>query len=331
MLVTFFVVSFNQEKTILESLESIKHQLVRFNSTAEIQLIISDDGSQDRTYLLEKAWVDAHRNIFTEVQILPSDVNRGIVGNLLRCYPHIRGDYYIGVAGDDLLADADIISHLENKDMYIFGHFLFRDYKILPEENFLHHYLFWESPIHVLQHVSRYIYPFESQTWVRSKKLNEPRLYEIMKQYKYLDDMPTWNYYLEQYELNIGYVNIPIELYRKSDAGVTSKYNEANAQLTDDINIYYKENVKRMRKPMDKYIAKVYELEHCFKGNAIIRKVFSLVNPCKYYTKVQSFKQKDMMKRLASQLDNEFLGRNQVYLEEIRKKAHDLNKKLMHV
>ena len=54
---TFTIVTFNQEKYVIELLESIKYQIETHGKEYKNHLIVCDDASKDDTVLLVTKWV----------------------------------------------------------------------------------------------------------------------------------------------------------------------------------------------------------------------------------------------------------------------------------
>ena len=107
-LVSIYTLTYNCEKTILETLESI-YSLTYSN----IELVISDDASTDNTLKICDQWVNTHRTRFDKVTILKVDKNTGVSQNFHRAIKACRADWIKGVAGDDALYP-DCIEHLMN-------------------------------------------------------------------------------------------------------------------------------------------------------------------------------------------------------------------------
>ena len=99
-LVSVVVVTYNSEKTIFETLESIKNQTYK-----NLELIISDDCSKDNTVEICKQWLIKNNKSFINVQIVESSKNTGISGNCNRGYKVANGTWIKGIAGDDLLME----------------------------------------------------------------------------------------------------------------------------------------------------------------------------------------------------------------------------------
>lgn len=116
LLVSIIVVSYNSERTILETLESIKRQTYK-----NIETIVSDDNSKDKTLELVKNWKKNNPEI--KIEILESNINTGVTKNLNRGIKFGKGEWIKLIAADDILVDSCIeenIKYLEkNPEMKI--------------------------------------------------------------------------------------------------------------------------------------------------------------------------------------------------------------------
>lgn len=99
-LVTIVAISFNQEKYVVDALNSIKNQTYK-----NIQLIIADDGSTDKTKEIITDWV---RNNWPEAIFLNHKQNKGITKNLNSALPYIKGKYYQFLGCEDNLLPGKI-------------------------------------------------------------------------------------------------------------------------------------------------------------------------------------------------------------------------------
>lgn len=97
-LVSIIVISFNSEKFIIETLESVKNQTYR-----NIELVISDDASADNTIEICKAWLQKNGSDFSDTKIIVSESNTGIAGNCNRGIRASKGKWIKLIAADDLL------------------------------------------------------------------------------------------------------------------------------------------------------------------------------------------------------------------------------------
>lgn len=97
--ISIVVVTYNSGKYVTETLDSIASQ----SYTGEIQLIVSDDCSQDDTVLICKNWLRDHKDRFPDATIISSTSNTGISGNYNRALKEVNGLWVKYIAGDDIL------------------------------------------------------------------------------------------------------------------------------------------------------------------------------------------------------------------------------------
>jgi glycosyltransferase involved in cell wall biosynthesis len=100
MKVTVAITTYNSEKFILETLNSIYNQ-----SYSTLELVISDDFSKDQTLNLVHDWVRQEhvKERFTTIQVLTVQKNTGVSANLNRCIAASSSKWIKFIAGDDIL------------------------------------------------------------------------------------------------------------------------------------------------------------------------------------------------------------------------------------
>jgi glycosyltransferase involved in cell wall biosynthesis len=92
-LITVCVPTYNHELYIAESLESILSQNIN-----DIQIIVADDGSRDRTPSIVLAYKEKYPDIF---DLIMHPKNKGIQKNVRSIYHLIKGKYVCWFSGDD--------------------------------------------------------------------------------------------------------------------------------------------------------------------------------------------------------------------------------------
>lgn len=107
-LVSITMLTYNDERFIVETLESVKAQ-----TYPDLELVISDDKSQDNTVAVAKAWVEQNRSRFRNVVILESEENVGVTANCIRTNNAATGEWLKGIGGDNLMTP-DCIEQLIN-------------------------------------------------------------------------------------------------------------------------------------------------------------------------------------------------------------------------
>lgn len=97
-LVSVVVITYNSAETIIETLESIKAQTYQ-----NIELIISDDYSKDKTIIIAEKWLGCNQERFKRVIVNISDKNKGIPANCNNGCRLAAGIWIKIIAGDDKL------------------------------------------------------------------------------------------------------------------------------------------------------------------------------------------------------------------------------------
>lgn len=109
-LVSVAVISYNSEKTILDTLKSVDRQSY---PNEKIQVVISDDRSSDETITIIHRWAESNRKKFYEVLVLESNENVGVSGNCTKAWKKCKGDWIKTIAADDILLSDCIESNIK--------------------------------------------------------------------------------------------------------------------------------------------------------------------------------------------------------------------------
>lgn len=97
-LISVIVISYNSAKFIIETLESIKNQ-----TYDNIEIIVSDDFSNDHTLKVTSDWLKNNRLRFVNSRIIQAEQNTGVAGNCNRGLRFAKGKYIKFIAADDAL------------------------------------------------------------------------------------------------------------------------------------------------------------------------------------------------------------------------------------
>lgn len=95
------VLSYNSEKTIIETLNSILSQTYAVN---KIELIISDDCSEDGTLTIVENWLSEHKDSFFSTSLLKNKTNSGVSNSLNKLINSTKSLWIKPIAADDILA-----------------------------------------------------------------------------------------------------------------------------------------------------------------------------------------------------------------------------------
>lgn len=135
-LVSIVVITYNSAQFVKETLESIYNQTYQ-----KIELIISDDGSQDDSVKICKEWVKKHKYRFIRTKVVTIEENTGIPANCNRGLKNTSCDWVKIIAGDDaLMAECikDNIDHVQNNpEMNVLLSSVEKYNEVFNEENFI--------------------------------------------------------------------------------------------------------------------------------------------------------------------------------------------------
>lgn len=105
-MVSVLIPSFNHQKYIISCLESVKA-----SDYDNLELLLLDDGSDDRTYHLASEWMAENSDRFVHARCARQD-NAGICETLNRLAASAKGQYITGLASDDQLLPHGITSQV---------------------------------------------------------------------------------------------------------------------------------------------------------------------------------------------------------------------------
>lgn len=125
-LVTVGIVTYNSSEFIVEALDSVFEQ-----TYGNIELIVSDDCSQDNTVEICRQWMDEHVQRFVHTEVMTVEKNTGVSANCNRAARKGSGEYIKLFAGDDRL----LPNCIEDNICYMFEHedsdLLFSDQQVI--------------------------------------------------------------------------------------------------------------------------------------------------------------------------------------------------------
>ena len=114
-LVTIGVLSYNNARFIIETLDSIKAQ-----TYSNIELIIVDDCSQDNSVELITNWLRENKY---PAELIVNDKNLGICKSLNIIVSKATGKYFVPFSSDDIMLERrieeQVLAHLKNSDEFV--------------------------------------------------------------------------------------------------------------------------------------------------------------------------------------------------------------------
>ncbi|MDY4992765.1 MAG: glycosyltransferase family 2 protein [Succinivibrio sp.] len=226
---TFAVISYNSEKYISETLDSIKYQVCNYGEERDIYLVISDDCSSDSTLKIVKEWIEFNKDLFKSIKLIESDVNCGVSNCYKQALQCIKTDLMKTIDGDDVFCSIDVMSEIEklnDNDMAVFMPLRLTSgvvaYKEGDVEEFFNYYTTTHdhnSSVALLSTYKPFITPEVS---VRRKYYNEGCL-EFLSQFKQFEDDTTLYYIIKNNpEITLKFIDKPIVLYRIHDKSLSN-------------------------------------------------------------------------------------------------------------
>jgi len=212
-LVSIIVYVYNSEEFIIETLESIKTQ-----TYPNIELIVTDDLSKDRTLELVKIWLENNKSRFFRTQVLRTTKNTGIAGNNNRGLAATTGEWVKFVPGDDLLFPEAVSTLLTEKQNplseFVYSNvILFRDHlnNVLKQKGSL-----IEAPLEVNLVKENRILAMSTLI----KRSTIVALGGFDERYPMLDDWPLW-LKLAENKVRFEYIDIVTAGYRKHNTNIS--------------------------------------------------------------------------------------------------------------
>ena len=248
---TFVVFSYNQEKFIIEHLESIKYQIKHYGELVNCKLILADDFSTDRTVFLATDWLNENRGIFSSVKILESNCNLGIVKNYIRCLRNVDTDFYKILAGDDLYYKNNIFALI--KEFCITPVLRFHKEQISDDSNYFRYKIMVKNKKNIrlfLQDMLKNDNCIDAPGVFLKKTIVDEKLIACLQEYTWIEDLPSWNYFVNSTDVNISIYDVPYILYR-TDEGISNNkaHSKRKGMLEDEKKIYTNIYVYKDKKP----------------------------------------------------------------------------------
>lgn len=198
---TFISVSYNQEIFIIEHLNSIKEQIIRYGKNIKISLILADDCSKDNTVSLAKDWITENEQLFDQVNLIANEVNLGSVKNIYNAIDHCVTDDFKILACDDRYNESSNIFELYEKGI--------NDVIITPiipisnnseeakkyirgiERNFdLIKYYVNKNKLNILLSIQNYL--MAPGVFIPCKYWRDEEIKKEILNFKYIEDYPMW-------------------------------------------------------------------------------------------------------------------------------------------
>lgn len=229
---SFMVTTYNQEEFVKESLDSIKYQMVNYGEGYNVQLVIGDDASQDKTPQFIQEWLDENGYLFKDIYSIFRTKNVGTCKNYCDLIRKLKAEKFRELSGDDMISHTNVfemMDMLDDIDVVQPVILLMKDGELLKSSKdyqwILRSALYSTKQLHFLTKVETPIY---NGTLFRKSLLTEEILQHIEK-YKLIEDWPMW-YYIFKFNPNIShrYIPRPGLFYRRYGESVTATRSDAH-------------------------------------------------------------------------------------------------------
>lgn len=242
-LISVVVVTYNSEKTILDTLVSIQNQTYK-----NIEIVVSDDCSEDKT--LEIVYDYARRN--ENVIIVPGEENRGVAANVNKGLRAANGKLFKSIAGDDMLEPfaIEVFRKYYEEDVIMIS-----DFTVFGDESS-------ETMENVKKYFSQMLFfynlPQKKQRKVLAKQcpvcgpglglLSSALLEKVgyySEKYKYMEDHP---FYMKcaDYGICFKYIDKKLVRYRVSRSSLSGSFNKKSYECARQF--FFEERWKHLLK-----------------------------------------------------------------------------------
>lgn len=316
---TFGLLLYNQEQFVIETLESIKYQIINYGNGIDVSLIVNDDCSSDHSFELVQKWVSYNQSLFSKIKLNKMKKNLGTVAGQQFIIDNCDDEYFKLLACDDLISSDNIFKHcysLNDNQIKSFMRLELFDGRLRINETVLKTNFYQRYCMKPLKAMRKGCYFHTPSTIYKKSLYLISKCKELNSKFILFEDDPTWYQMIkENRDLSIDFCEDIIVLYRISNKSVSNS-NEKDTPFSQEQKelyrlyandstglerLYYISKTSKMPKLLrfDKYIDLIYEKKancFCSKNN-------------NYYGLVERMKTISV--------------REQEYYNKIRKQSHD--------
>lgn len=324
---TIILISYNEEKYILKTLESIRYQVQHYGEGRSFQLIVADDCSVDQTQNVVRFWLSKYESLFERVDCIFQEKNVGTCRNVASALRMIKGDLFYSVAGDDLLSSTDIFSVLErNKGIDVLSTpaLVMRDWTLSQKKSdyrdifaqslYTSEYIAWAVGLGCPNQVGT----------IWNCRVNTEEMITYMESYHLLDDRPRF-YAIWKNEQPVTYrfENIPLIIYGKNEFSVSQKTGIHLSAINTDLYQFQKAVYEDQKGLWNKFCAGAQMLSVQLRGKRVVGGIRYL-SP--YYLREQLLRLVGWKKRreMFRQMKETYILCNQKMVDEVVESANKL-------
>lgn len=239
----FLVATYNHQEYILEHLESIKYLVRTHGVGIDVDVIISDDFSHDKTRTLIDKWIKINSSLFRYVRIIYNPRNIGTCASVNNMLMHMVAERCKVSAGDDVYSFENIfeltqhgqdVAMVSGRALYLLGDTLSLNHmsnvlatatQVIYQHNNL---------LHRLKHLS---YCNAPNLMYATECLMHPNVRRVLGEFDVVEDWPLQIAIARQFPMRRFKLMNEVFMYYRRTAGST--YIVANQRFVNDkIKVY---------------------------------------------------------------------------------------------
>ena len=252
----FGILTYNQEKYVLETLESIKHQKVQYGANFDVSLIITDDASKDKTVELIRKWCEKNREYFENIDLIANEKNKGTVANFKTILSKVSDENLKIIAGDDLIGSKNVFAEYEtltDKKLKTYVRVELCDGKIRYREKFLidfyYHKKYGKGRDYNIKTFRKGKYVHTPSTLYTKQLFANAECEKNLEGYHLFEDDPMWYSMIKnEQDLELEFVPQGMILYRVHDQSVSNAPNPIFAKDMKKLRQQYLQDAKGLEK-----------------------------------------------------------------------------------
>lgn len=223
---TFGLLLYNQQKYVLETLESIKFQIVNYGENIDCDLIINDDCSKDDSLLYAEKWIHENHHLFRSIIVNRLKENQGTVIGQQFIIDNCKTDYFKLLACDDVLGSKNIFecfNELDNKTIKTYLRLELINGNLNINEEVLMKSYYLRIKGYSLSSMRKGCY-FHTPSTIYGKDLYyNAGCCDLNSKFRLFEDDPTWYQMIKNTDdLKIVFVDEVIVLYRMSNTSISN-------------------------------------------------------------------------------------------------------------
>lgn len=252
----FGILTYNQEKYVLETLESIKHQKIQYGANFDVSLIITDDASRDKTVELIRNWCEKNKGYFENIDLIANETNKGTVANFKTILSKVNDEHLKIIAGDDLIGSKNVFVEygtLTDKKLKTYVRVELCDGKICYREKYLidfyYHKKYGKGRDYNIKTFRKGKYVHTPSTLYTKQLFVNAACEKNLEGYQLFEDDPMWYSMIKnEKDLEIEFIPQGMILYRVHDQSVSNAPNPIFAKDMKKLRQQYLQDAKGFEK-----------------------------------------------------------------------------------